>query len=297
MKLYYYQAPAGNFGDDLNPWLWYKLRPDLFYDDDNTLFIGIGTLINHRLPKDKKKIIFGSGVGYGDTPAIDNTYDIICVRGPLSASALNISKEKVVTDSAMLINSLNIELDKQPNKISFMTHCDNTINADWERICQLSGLQYIDIHESVDSILKKLSSTKLLITEAMHGAIIADALRIPWIPINLYNTVLSFKWTDWCETINIAYSPILFPQYWTIESSLPFQQKQKNKTKRLLKAVGFSDKNWTQPYPKNSSKHIEENIIKKLITLSSGDHALMSSDSTLDSLVSNLEERLEKIKI
>ena len=33
MKLYYYKAPLGNFGDDLNPWLWPRLLPDIFDDD------------------------------------------------------------------------------------------------------------------------------------------------------------------------------------------------------------------------------------------------------------------------
>ena len=55
MKLYYYKSPKGNFGDDLNPWLWNRLRPELFSENSDILFVGIGTLINHRLPKDIKR--------------------------------------------------------------------------------------------------------------------------------------------------------------------------------------------------------------------------------------------------
>ena len=32
MKLFYYKDPTGNFGDDLNPWIWYSLAPELFND-------------------------------------------------------------------------------------------------------------------------------------------------------------------------------------------------------------------------------------------------------------------------
>jgi hypothetical protein len=40
MKLYYYQDSKGvkNFGDDLNPWLWSKLIPDVL-DDDEKIYL------------------------------------------------------------------------------------------------------------------------------------------------------------------------------------------------------------------------------------------------------------------
>lgn len=43
MKLYYGRVPEGNFGDDLNPYLWTKLFPNPIeqYYDDETLFVGI----------------------------------------------------------------------------------------------------------------------------------------------------------------------------------------------------------------------------------------------------------------
>ena len=46
MKLYYYRATQGNFGDDLNSWLWEELVPGRWSDeDDGELFCGIGTII------------------------------------------------------------------------------------------------------------------------------------------------------------------------------------------------------------------------------------------------------------
>ena len=45
MKLVYYQDPKGNFGDDLNPWLWERLLPGRLDDDPSELLVGMGTIL------------------------------------------------------------------------------------------------------------------------------------------------------------------------------------------------------------------------------------------------------------
>lgn len=37
MKLYYYESKEGNFGDDLNRWLWDSIFPGFFDSDENRL--------------------------------------------------------------------------------------------------------------------------------------------------------------------------------------------------------------------------------------------------------------------
>jgi succinoglycan biosynthesis protein ExoV len=43
----------------------------------------------------------------------------------------------------------------------------------------------------------------------MHGAIIADYFRTPWIPVKISRKILDFKWHDWCESIDVQYEPVL----------------------------------------------------------------------------------------
>ncbi|HRG56916.1 MAG TPA: hypothetical protein PLG56_12795, partial [Lacunisphaera sp.] len=64
MKLYYYRDPIGNFGDDLNPWIWTSLLPEILDGDDKELFLGIGTVINSAVPAAPRKLVFGAGLGY-----------------------------------------------------------------------------------------------------------------------------------------------------------------------------------------------------------------------------------------
>ena len=112
MKLYYYQDAAGNFGDDLNPWLWYGMAPELFDQDDSSLLVGIGTLINNKVPAQPRKLVFGSGVGYNGAPQVDANWKFYCVRGPLSAHTLGLDPSLALTDPAVYLAQLKgAELD------------------------------------------------------------------------------------------------------------------------------------------------------------------------------------------
>jgi succinoglycan biosynthesis protein ExoV len=77
MKLVHFRGPNGerNLGDELGPWLWERLLDARFDDDPDGLFLGIGTILNDRVPSASRIVIFGSGVGYGmGMPRIDGSW-------------------------------------------------------------------------------------------------------------------------------------------------------------------------------------------------------------------------------
>ena len=56
MKLHYCKTPSGNFGDDLNTWLWPTLLGENFFDtNEDTLFLGVGTILNQKIPRTPEK--------------------------------------------------------------------------------------------------------------------------------------------------------------------------------------------------------------------------------------------------
>ena len=55
--------------------------------------------------------------------------------------------------------------------------------------------------------MAEMSRCEVLICEAMHGAIVADALRIPWMPVSCYEDISAFKWRDWLSTVELPYAP------------------------------------------------------------------------------------------
>ncbi len=185
MKLYYYQE-VENFGDVLNGWLWPQLLPGILDQDERSIFVGIGTLLNDLLPRKPMKVIFGAGVGYGGgLPVIDETWKIYCVRGPLSAQALGLDRNLAITDPAILLRTIDLPLKEKRYRASFIPHWESTAYWDWQKLCGDAGVHFIHPMSPLESILSDIQRSELVVTEAMHGAVIADAMRVPWVPLRL----------------------------------------------------------------------------------------------------------------
>jgi len=249
----YYWDVHNNFGDLINPWLWPKYFKDLTFFDcakkedgilkapDKELIVGIGSLLNERFPIAKKCYVLGSGVGYGKPRDFDDSVEVYCVRGPKSASVLGLDKSKGIIDPGVLVNKFITNEEVKRYKYSYMPQISSVVKCSgvWEKICNDLSFGYLDPLHSVDETLKRIQQTEVLLTESMHGAIIAEALRVPWIPIVTRQEILSFKWQDWCESIDLEYKPIqISPIYEPWKNSFARDVKAKlshRKAKEQLK--------------------------------------------------------------
>ncbi|WP_036259462.1 polysaccharide pyruvyl transferase family protein [Methylocapsa aurea] len=221
MKMTYYRGEHPNFGDELNAWLWPQLLPNFFDDAADSLFLGIGSIIGTKFDPAAKKIVFGAGFAseYDQAPDLsDGKWDIFFVRGPRTAKALNICPSLAIGDGAILLRSVVDLSRKDPKHISFMPHWESFYVGDWRRVCDIAGIHLIDPRQPVDKVIDELLQSRLVIAEAMHGAIVADALRTPWAPLTPINPLHRNKWLDWAEALDIDLRPYrLLPS--TIEES------------------------------------------------------------------------------
>lgn len=211
MKLHYWSG--GNFGDDLNLWLWKQLfsKPIDHCFSDDVLFLGIGTILNNLVPEyPEKKVVFGAGFGYGSLPHVTDCWHFYCVRGPLTARVLGLPENLAISDSALLIREL-IKPAETSEHVAFMPHHNTANRGDWKSVCDSVSIRYIDPRASVPDTLDIIRRSSLLITEAMHGAIVADALRIPWIPVRTRTGILDFKWRDWSGSLELDHGFELLP--------------------------------------------------------------------------------------
>jgi succinoglycan biosynthesis protein ExoV len=60
-------------------------------------------------------------------------------------------------------------------------------------------------------VIEKIRSARLVLAEAMHAAIVADSLRVPWIAVSSSPKVSSFKWLDWTQSMELPYLPLRLP--------------------------------------------------------------------------------------
>ena len=112
-----------------------------------------------------------------------------------------------------------------------------TEHAPWQEIAKILGYKFISPTLPVDDFVNEVAKCKLIITEAMHGAIISDAMRVPWIPYSSHTIALEqdthfFKWNDWCASVEVKFVDFKLPIFWpkiknTLISNLKFKIKKR----------------------------------------------------------------------
>jgi succinoglycan biosynthesis protein ExoV len=179
MQLYYWSTQGPNLGDALNPWLWPRLLPNFFDDDPRELFIGIGSNFGHPFSASAKKIVCGNGYA-GYQPHRRST--------------------TTGTSAHQVGRTLPEPGERHP--VGFMPHWESALHGAWEEVCGEAGATFIDPRGDVEEVIAAMRGCDLLVTEAMHGAIVADALRVPWVPF-MPLPAHRFKWFDWAESQGI----------------------------------------------------------------------------------------------
>jgi succinoglycan biosynthesis protein ExoV len=295
MKLQYYRDNSGNFGDDLNPWLWPRLLPDYFDGRADTLFLGIGTLLNSRIPREPGKVVLGTGAGYGDPPELDDRWRFHCVRGPLTAERLGLPADLAVTDAAYLTRLAYDPFRAQRRHVSFMPHHFGTADFDWRALSRRAGLKYLDPAASVASLLAGIAGSRFVIAEAMHAAIIADAFRVPWIPLAMYQRISAFKWDDWCRSVELAYDPVRIEPLHDNSSQRPLR-RLRGYVRRVWRTRSPT-RYGRNPDREESPPHLVEQVLDQLSGLRTrGAEALLSSDAVLSDRMARLTLALRQVR-
>ena len=206
MKLVFFRGKVPNFGDELNLHVWPALLPHGFLDEDeDELFVGIGSIIGNHLPAKSRKFVMGSGyAGYMGLPDVhDGSWDIRFVRGPNTAKTLKIDPNLSICDSAILLRAMELPAPAKNVGVAFMPHYESLERGNWAEACRQAGITLIDATEPVEKVLSQIRGARLLVTEAMHGAIVADALRTPWVGARPIYGGHHKKWLDWAGALDI----------------------------------------------------------------------------------------------
>ena len=204
MILYHWRGVSTNFGDELNTILWPHLLPGFFDDDPACRFLGIGSVLDRRHATQAVKLVAGSGYGgYERKPDLDETWVIHWVRGPRTAALLGLPPSLALGDPAVLVPKLCGLPEPGGTDIGFMPHFESAARGAWRQAAQQAGIRLIDPRGPPAVVLREIGRCKLLLSEALHGIIVADALRVPWVAIRPRARVHRAKWLDWADSMDL----------------------------------------------------------------------------------------------
>lgn len=251
MRLNYYKGKI--FGDALNPLIFHELLPDFFDNDPSIDFFGIGSIIGKNMGDYKQKIIFSSGFAYGTKPELDSSYNTVCVRGPLTAKALNIDPKLGILDGAALLRELTFARPAKVYDFTFMPHFESEIKYPWKNICEEAGIHYVSPTADPLHVIDEILKSKLVIAEAMHFAIVADVLRVSWIGVKAYPGINEFKWNDWTKSLEMSYNPVSLG---SLFEKPELSKKLKEKTNNILPGPVYTG--MTKAY-----MHYQETYLRK----------------------------------
>jgi len=245
MHLIYYKSPIGNFGDDLNEWLWPKLLPRERRRKPHGL-VGIGSILFNDFPGLKNcantpVVFLGTGVrASNNLLQTQPNWDIRFVRGPLSACSIS-SRTKYIADGAygLRLTDIGRQISQAPKKykVSVIPYFKSLNYANWDTLCKKLDYHLINplSPNGVLETMHEIAQSEVVITEAMHGAIVADALGVPWhrfvfsTPETEEPRVSEFKWADWQMSIDLLRSPI---------TAIPFTRRSVAHT--AVKLISFN---------------------------------------------------------
>lgn len=240
MELFYCKIDTGNFGDDMNAWFWDLVCPEFRVVAPNTTLFGIGTILwRNNFAAFPEIIVAGSGAGkMVRQQKIPEHVCFAFVRGPLTADTFGLPSATAITDPACLISHINeFRKDYAPSKRAvFIPHCGTArLPLDWGKIANLADMEYVSPECDAKEVIQDIARARLVVTESLHGAIIADAFRVPWVPIAISPTFSSFKWLDWCASMEVDPS---------VHSSLSFLKETYGIIKMLKQRIRSALPDW-----------------------------------------------------
>jgi succinoglycan biosynthesis protein ExoV len=119
-----------------------------------------------------------------------------------------------------------------------MPHFESLERGAWPEAAAAAGLVLIDPRDDPSVILPAIAACRLLLSEAMHGVIVADAMRVPWIALRPLAQSHRAKWQDWADALGlrVRFQPLAassLPEWLHVSPLAAF-----HRGRRLLSLIG-----------------------------------------------------------
>ena len=198
---FFWHIGTPNFGDDINPSFYEKLSGTpirLEVNQSKPHFLGMGSILERATDSSK---ILGSGfIAQPDSP-VNLPGSIIAVRGKLSRAAISNYPDVLLGDPMVLLSEIYSAPVGKKNKMGLVPHVSQVNN--FRRIAP-PGVIIIDPSVEPWSVIRAIAESDFIISQSLHGLIVADALGIPNLWIKPANQMIGgdFKFLDYFSTLD-----------------------------------------------------------------------------------------------
>ena len=178
--------------------------------------------------------------------------------------------------------------------MSVIPHHQTVATIDWKTVAKLGDIHFIDPRKNFFSVFEDIAQSECVLTESLHGAILADALRTPWQPFQMGHRFNMFKWHDWFKSIDIDIQAIQkYPILCSERLSRP--RRAKHAVERVCGKILMYDRLSQKPTRTNSMRELEAFAIA-LQKQARSNQFHLSNASTLQSILNRLIECIESMQ-
>lgn len=207
----------GNFGDDLNQYLYrrvfenfYIIKFPSFLRKSRNLFIPyriifVGSILRYNL---NKSIIIGAGIIKDNEKVWGKPKVIFSLRGPLTRNILfknDIDSPKLYGDLGLIMPLIyKPKSTTKKIKIGIIPHYIDQNLKTTNSVINKFNLHFIDITSNVEKFIDTINQCDYVLSSSLHGLIVSDAYNIPnrWVKLSSNVVGDGFKFKDYFMSVN-----------------------------------------------------------------------------------------------
>lgn len=189
VKYWKYPHNFGNFGDEICPFLVKEITKHDIINWKHTenfkqkkpfkSLVGVGSFMEQVVDGD---LIWGTGIRLLKPSFPKKNLHIYAVRGPKTRDIMiksGYSVPEIYGDPALLMPKYYkpVLIPSLTDKVGLVPHYSNYQN--YKKLNLPSNIQLIDPTDHFKKVIDSVSSCKMVISNSLHGIIVADAYNIP----------------------------------------------------------------------------------------------------------------------
>jgi succinoglycan biosynthesis protein ExoV len=235
------------------------------------------------------KLVAGAGYGgYQARVRLDETWIVHWVRGPRTAAHLGLPAALGIGDPASLVPLAGLMPPRDSRRIGFMPHFESALRGAWREVAALAGVTMIDPRDDPRAIIATIGQCRVLISEALHGIIVADALRVPWIAVRPLAPIHRPKWLDWAEALGLVI------QFHALGPSTVLERAHLTRLARFHIGRGVLHRHAARLHGLGRRRHVEQ--AAETLRAIAGAEPTLSRDTTLDDAQSRMLEAIAALR-